>query len=60
MWKGAVTWGFFNFFFSFYELRLLRKLRRLFPDAEIKGHRDLPNVKKDCPCFDAAAEYAGI
>jgi len=41
-------------------LRLLRKLRRLFPDAEIKGHRDLPDVHKDCPCFDATAEYAGI
>ena len=52
--------GVLQFFFNFYELRLLRKLRRLFPDAEIKGHRDLPNVKKDCPCFDAAAEYAGI
>ena len=41
-------------------LRLLRKLRRLFPDAEIKGHRDLPDVHKDCPRFDATAEYAGI
>ena len=22
------------------------------PNAEILGHRDLPNVRKDCPCFD--------
>ena len=22
------------------------------PDAEILGHRDLPNVHKDCPSFD--------
>lgn len=23
-----------------------------YPDAEFLGHRDLPGVKKDCPCFD--------
>ena len=23
-----------------------------YPDAEILGHRDLPNVHKDCPAFD--------
>jgi N-acetylmuramoyl-L-alanine amidase len=27
----------------------------LHPDAEVLGHRDLPNVNKDCPCFDARA-----
>lgn len=26
--------------------------RRYAPDAKIQGHRDFPNVKKDCPCFD--------
>jgi N-acetylmuramoyl-L-alanine amidase len=26
-----------------------------FPGAEILGHRDLPNVKKACPCFDVRA-----
>lgn len=26
--------------------------------SEVVGHRDLPNVKKDCPCFDAKKEYA--
>jgi len=31
---------------------LLIRLRDLFPKATIVGHRDLPNVKKDCPCFD--------
>ena len=30
------------------------------PDAEILGHRDLPWVKKKCPCFDARAEYANL
>lgn len=31
---------------------LLQELRVGFPKASILGHRDLPNVKKDCPCFD--------
>lgn len=37
---------------------LLQKLHRLFPQAQIVGHRDLPGVKKACPCFDCG-EYAG-
>ncbi len=28
--------------------------------ARILGHRDLPNVHKDCPCFDAIAEYSSL
>jgi N-acetylmuramoyl-L-alanine amidase len=32
--------------------RLLLELRSRFPKAQILGHRDLPKVKKDCPCFD--------
>ena len=36
---------------------LLEKLHRLFPDALIAGHRDLPGVRKACPCFDARWEY---
>ena len=31
---------------------LLGRLSKRWPGAEIKGHRDFPNVKKDCPCFD--------
>lgn len=31
---------------------LIEKLLVLYPKAVIKGHRDFPNVKKDCPCFD--------
>ena len=38
-------------------LTLLRRLKKEHPDAEILGHRDLPNVHKDCPCFDAHSEY---
>ena len=34
---------------------LLRSLLVDSPDAEIVGHRDLPGVHKDCPCFDTKA-----
>ena len=40
--------------------RLLKQLRRKYPQAQILGHRDLPNVSKACPCFDAKTEYASI
>lgn len=36
---------------------LLQSLRGDYPEAEVLGHRDLPWVRKDCPCFDAKAEY---
>jgi len=29
-----------------------------YPGIIIRGHRDWPGVKKDCPSFDAAKEYA--
>lgn len=37
---------------------MIIELKSRYPDAEIVGHRDFPNVKKDCPCFDARAEYS--
>lgn len=38
--------------------RLLMKLMRLFPDAKIRGHRDMPgSVPKACPCFDAQTVF---
>lgn len=33
---------------------LLYQLKIQHPDARICGHRDLPNVHKDCPSFDVA------
>ena len=36
---------------------LLTKLHILFPQALVLGHRDLPGVKKECPCFHVASEY---
>ena len=41
-------------------LKLLRRLKANHPAARILGHRDLPNVRKACPCFDAITEYASI
>ena len=41
-------------------LRLLKQLRRKYPRAHILGHRDLPNVSKSCPCFNAETEYQHI
>jgi N-acetyl-anhydromuramyl-L-alanine amidase AmpD len=41
-------------------LRLLKKLKATHPNAKILGHRDLPNVKKDCPCFDTIPEYSKV
>ena len=38
-------------------LELLGRLKAKYPKAEILGHRDLPGVNKDCPCFDAIPEY---
>ena len=40
-------------------LRLLRRLKKAHPDARILGHRDLPDVHKDCPCFDCS-EYSNL
>lgn len=39
-------------------LKLLRELKRRYPDAVICGHRDF--AAKACPCFDAAAEYGDL
>lgn len=40
-------------------MELLLKLRKLFPQAKIVGHRELPRVRKECPCFDCG-EYEGM
>ena len=31
--------------------------KKRFPWADVCGHRDLPGVAKDCPCFDVRKEY---
>ncbi len=38
---------------------LVRKLRRLFPKAQVRGHRDMPGtLPKECPCFDVQKEFS--
>lgn len=32
--------------------KVLADLRTKFPNADICGHRDIPNVRKACPSFD--------
>ncbi len=34
------------------QLRLIKQLKTQFPSAVVKGHRDFPNVKKECPSFE--------
>ena len=40
--------------------KLLQRLKTDYPNTRIAGHRDLPHVAKECPCFDAGAEYATL
>lgn len=39
-------------------LNLLRRLKTIYPNAKIYGHRDF--AAKACPSFDAKTEYAGL
>lgn len=39
-------------------LKLLKELKRMYPQATIHGHREYAN--KACPCFDAKEEYKNI
>ena len=39
-------------------LELLQELKKLYPKARIRGHRDFAN--KACPSFDATKEYSKL
>lgn len=39
---------------------LLAQLKAKYPAADVLGHRDFPNVHKDCPCFDVLPWYAHL
>ena len=41
-------------------MKLLKRLKKEHPQAQILGHRDLPDVKKACPCFNARSEYSQL
>ena len=36
--------------------KLLQRLKKDYPHARIVGHRDLPNVAKECPCYDVQTD----
>lgn len=40
--------------------KLVRELLVKYPGAEVLGHRDFPDVKKACPCFDARKWWAEV
>lgn len=40
--------------------RLIQELSDIYPKAKIRGHRDFPNVHKDCPSFDVKTWCAGL
>lgn len=37
---------------------LVERLKAQFPGVEVCGHRDLPGVRKACPCFSVGYEFA--
>ena len=40
---------------------IIKSLLKQYPEIRrIVGHRDLPDVKKDCPCFNAIEEYKNL
>lgn len=41
-------------------LELIKNYKKMFPNAKVVGHCDMPNVHKACPCFDAKEEYKDI
>ncbi|MDO4782548.1 MAG: N-acetylmuramoyl-L-alanine amidase [Capnocytophaga felis] len=41
-------------------LHLLKDLKKLYPTAQILGHRDFKGVNKACPSFDVKTEYKNI
>jgi N-acetylmuramoyl-L-alanine amidase len=42
------------------QLNLIFELKKRFPNAEILGHRDFPNVNKECPSFNVKEWLAHI
>lgn len=42
------------------QIRLVKDLKKQFPDAIICGHRDFPGVKKECPSFDVKSWWSGV
>jgi N-acetylmuramoyl-L-alanine amidase len=41
-------------------LELVKGFKKQFPKAIVQGHRDFPNVHKDCPSFNAKKEFSTV
>jgi len=41
-------------------LSIIKEWKIKYPKSIIQGHRDFPEVTKDCPCFNAKEEYTKI
>ena len=41
-------------------LKLIKQLKAKYTNAKVVGHKDMPNVHKACPCFEAKREYNNI
>lgn len=41
-------------------IKLIKEISLKYDIKDIRGHYQLPNVNKFCPCFDALAEYKYI
>lgn len=39
---------------------LVKTIAFLYPIDDVLGHRDLPDVAKDCPCFDVRSWYSTV
>ena len=39
---------------------LIKEMQAMFPDAALLGHRDLPNISKDCPSFDVRRWFSAL
>jgi N-acetylmuramoyl-L-alanine amidase len=37
------------------QMEIVKDLKERFPKAKVQGHRDFPDVHKECPSFDVAA-----
>jgi N-acetylmuramoyl-L-alanine amidase len=42
------------------QIKLIRELLVRFPNAEVVGHKDMPEAATQCPGYDAAAWWAGV
>lgn len=41
-------------------IRVIRELKKRYPNAKVVGHRDMPGAATQCPGFDAGAWWASV